>query len=180
MGIVMGENVNKITIGNLTFENPQIISLYGILPDEFSEVHGTKYDSIEIKSRSNPLASYGGSTARTIDFTFDIHEDYLDEFEGGNMKANITDYVNKIKSITYPRYVETYVVPPRVYIKVADSFRLKGYCNNCNVVWKKPFRDGRYIYATIILSIVETLSISFTADEIFSHQDLARYTMYQG
>lgn len=168
----IGKNVHKMILTNLTFGAPQSISFYGILPDEFSETHQTTFETIEIKSRSNPLASYAGSTARTVDISVKIHEDYLAEFNGGT--ADIRDYVAAIKSITYPEYQGTVVVPPTVLLRIGDFFKIKGYCTSCTITWEKPIRDNHYIVATANFSIAEALSQSYTASEVFTKEDLRR------
>ena len=157
---------------NLTFPAPQSVSFYGILPDEFTETHSTNFESIDIKSRSNPLASFAGSSARTSDISFDIHEDYLAEFNGGT--ADIREFIAAIKSITYPEYQGTIVVPPRILLRVGSFFKIKGYCNSCSITWKKPIRDGRFILASVSISITEALSQSFAASEVFTQEDLRR------
>lgn len=168
----MGNNVHTIILTNLTFPAPQSISFYGIMPEEFTETHSTIFEQIDIKSRSNPLASYAGSTSRTVDISVDIHEDYLAEFNGG--RADIRDFVAAVRSITYPQYQGTIVIPPRVLIRIGNFFKLKGYCNSCSVTWKKPIRNGRFISATLSFSLSEALEQSYTAAEVFTKEDLRR------
>ena len=170
--MLIGKNVHKMVLTNLTFGAPQSISFYGILPDEFSESHSALFDTIEIKGRSNPLAAYSGSSARTVSITVTIHEDYLAEFMGGY--ADIRQFIGAIRSITYPEYRGTLTVPPKVLLRIGQFLKIQGYCSSCTVTWKKPIRDGRFIVADVSFEIVEALTNSYTASEVFSTADLRR------
>ena len=72
----------------------------------------------------------------------------------------------------------TKVIPPRVFITIGGYVKMKGYCTSCSVNWKKPVRDGRFVFCTVTLDITETLSISFSADEVFTMDDMRRYAYY--
>lgn len=170
--MLIGKNVHKMTLTNLTFGAPQSISFYGILPDEFTESHSTNFEQIDIKGRSNPLWAYAGSSARETSITVTLHEDYLAEFMGGS--ADIREFVAAIRSITYPEYQGTMTVPPTILLRIGSFFKMKGICQSCQVTWKKPIRDNRYIVADISISIAEALEDSYTASEVFSMSDLVR------
>lgn len=150
----------------------QHLSFYGVLPDEFTESHTANFEPFDIKSRSNPLASYGSGSARNVSISVDIHEDYLAEFNGGS--ADIREYIAAIKSITYPEYQGTLVVPPKVLLRVGTFLKIQGYCTSCSITWKKPIRDGRFIFATVQFDISEALEQAYSASEVFSMEDLRR------
>lgn len=163
-------NLHKMVLTNLTFPAPQSLSFCGVLPDEFTESHSTNFEPFDIKSRSNPVASYAGSAARTVSITVGVHEDYLSQFG----ISDIRDFVAAVKSITYPEYMGTKVVPPRVLLRIGNFFKMKGYCTDCSITWKKPIRNERYIYADITFSITEAINQAFAASEIFAKEDLRR------
>jgi hypothetical protein len=147
-------------------------------PDDITEAHTANFEQIDIKSRSNPLQAYSGSGARTTDLSFDIHEDDLRVSIGAN--ADIIQFVGQVKALTYPRYQGGVVIPPRVFIKIGDFFRMKAFCGSVNVTWKKPIRNNRYICASLQMSFTEILSLSFTADEVTTGGDLGRYYKFPG
>jgi hypothetical protein len=171
-------NLDMVMIANLTFDPIRTVSFHGMTPDEISESHSTEFEPITIKSRSSPLASYAGSGARTVDLSFDIHEDYLKIYEPKGQYAHIHNFVGRIKALTYPRYSKGIVIPPKCYVMVGEFFRMKAYCNSCNVTWRKPIRHGKYIAANISLSLTEIVYVSFTADEVFDGTDIKRYGDY--
>lgn len=170
--MLIGVNVHNMILTNLTFPAPQSLSFYGMLPEEFTESHATNFEQIEIKGRSSPLASYGGSSARSTEISVLIHEDYLAEFNGG--KADITEYIAQIKALTYPLYKGTLTIPPKVLLRVGDFFSIRGYCANCSITWKLPIRDRHYIQAQASFAISESLPVSYTAEDIFSGADIRR------
>ncbi|AMM44847.1 hypothetical protein SP15_048 [Bacillus phage SP-15] len=165
------QNTNLIILANLAFAPPQTIKFHGIIPEEFNESHSTNFEQVQIQSRSSALASYGGSNSRTANIQFDIHEDYLGEYVG---TKDITEFVAKLKALTYPRYENGVVIPPRCYLKIGSMFRIKGYPESVDINWRKPVRDGRMISATVTINFVEYVSLSWSADQIASGADLGR------
>lgn len=168
--MIIGKNVHKMILTNLTFPSPQSISFYGMLPDDINESHSTNFEPLDIKSRSSQLFSYAGSNSRGVSFGIDVNEDYLAEFNGG--RADIREYMAAIKAITYPIYQGTMVIPPSVLLRCGEFLKIRGFCNSCEISWHKPIRDGHYVNATVNISITETLSKSFAANEIFTMEDL--------
>ena len=164
-------NQHKIILTNLTLGG-QSITLYGILPDEFSESHTAAFTPMDIRSRSGPVFAYSNGGARELSFTFDVHEDYLAAYNGG--KADIREYAAAFKSLTYPEYMGTHVVPPEMLLRVGTFIRFKGFCTSASVTWKRPMRNGRYILATFTLSMQEANRNSFAASEINIGDDLRR------
>jgi hypothetical protein len=178
MASINANSNNLVTIVNTSFNPPRAINFYHMSPDDITESHTAEFEPVVIKSRSNPLAAYSGSGARTTDLSFDIHEDDLRVVMGPS--ADIIQFVGQVKALTYPRYQGGVVIPPRVFIKIGDFFRMKAYCSSVNVTWKKPIRNNRYICATLAMSFSEILSMSFTADEISTGGDLGRYYKFPG
>lgn len=165
-------NLHKIILSNMTFDPPQSITFYGILPDTIMEQHGASFNSMDIQSRSGPLYSYSGGSARTITIEFEVHEDYLAEFNGGY--ADIREYAANFKALTYPEYVKTKVEPPSVLLRVGTFIRLKGVCESSSVTWRKPIRNGRYIVADFSITLNEANANAFAASEILLMDDLRR------
>ena len=161
-----------VTITNMTFSPPQSMTLYGVTPEDISENHSAQFEPMNIMSRSGELFSYTGGDARTVSINFDIHEDYLIEYEGKG--ADIREYIAQIKTLTYPEYAGTNVIPPKIRLRVGKFILFQGVCRSTTVTWKKPVRNGRYIYANCMLEFVESNKYSFAASEIFSMGDLRR------
>jgi hypothetical protein len=184
-----------IMICSHVFPEPRILRFMGIVPDDISESHSTEFEAVAIKSRSSPHAAYGGSTAREISFSFQIHEDYLntalsDDGAIAHQKremqenrrirgdGNLSAFVAEIKHLTYPKYEGYFVYPPKISLKIGDDIMLKGYTTSVSVSWKPPIRNGRYIVAEISLSFVEVLEVSFSAEEIFDRTDIQYFQSY--
>ena len=165
-------NQHKIILTNLTFDPPQSVTFYGILPDDIQEQHSANFTPMEIQSRSGPLFAYSSGTARSISLDFDVHEDYLAEYNGGT--ADIREYAATFKALTYPEYMGTKVVPPSVLLRVGTFIRFKGICTNASVNWQKPIRNGRYLVAKFSLTLEEANDNAFAASEILAMDDLRR------
>lgn len=165
-------NQHKIILTNYTFSPPQSMTFYGILPDDITESHSATFDEMQIQSRSGSLFAYSGGPSRTIDLSIDVHEDYLAEYNGGS--ADIREYAAQFKALTYPEYMESYVIPPSLLLRVGSFILFKGICTSASVVWHKPMRNDRYIYATFTLSLQEANKNAFAASEIMAMDDLRR------
>ena len=57
-------------------------------------------------------------------------------------------------------------------LRIGSFFRIKGYCTNCEIMWRRPIRNNRYICATVNISITEALDYGFAASEIYTKEDL--------
>lgn len=165
-------NQHKIILTNTTFDPPQSITFYGILPDDIQEQHSANFTPMEIQSRSGPLFAYSSGSARAISLDFDVHEDYLAEYNGGS--ADIREYAANFKALTYPEYMGTKVIPPSVLLRVGTFILFKGICTNASVTWQKPIRNGRYILAKFSISLEEANVNCFAASEIFAMDDIRR------
>ena len=165
-------NAHKVILTNLTFDPPESISFYGVLPDSIQEAHQANFQPMDIQSRSGPLFAYSGGSARNITIDIDVHEDYLAEYNGG--KADIREYAALFKALTYPEYKGTKVEPPSVLLRVGSFIRIKGICSSSSVTWEKPMRNGRYIVAKFSVTIEEANQLAFAASEILAMDDLRR------
>lgn len=170
--MLIGKNVHKMILTNMSLDTPVSISFYGMLPEEFTETHSANFEEIDIKSRSSTLASYAGGSARTTEISVNLNEDYLAEFNGGGENYRLDDYVATIKSLTYPMYKGVLVLPPRLRLRIGDFFKIQGFCTSCSVTWRLPIRDGRYINAGVSLSITEARSMALSADQVIQKEDL--------
>ena len=168
--MILGVNVHKMMLTNLTLGHT--LSFYGVLPDTITESHQANFQLVDIKSRSNPLASYDNGSARTVTINVDICEDYISQFNGGY--ADIREFVAKIKALTYPEYYGLIVKAPSVLLRVGTFFRMRGYCTNVEVIWHRPIRDERYLWVTLSFTISEALHKAWKASEIFNQEDMRR------
>jgi len=165
-------NQHKVILTNLTFDPPQSITFYGLLPDEIAETHTANFQNMDIQSRSGQLWSYSGGNSRELSISITVHEDYLAEYMGG--KADIRDYAATFKALTYPEYEGTKVKPPSILLRVGSFIKFKGICTSATVTWKKPIRNDRYIVADFNINLVEANSNAFAASEIYVKDDLRR------
>lgn len=165
-------NQHKVILTNLTFDPPLSMSFFGILPDDIRESHSANFEQMTIMSRSGQLQSYSGGNNRTTDISITVHEDYLAEYMGG--KADIREFAAQFKALTYPEYMDSKVIPPRILLRVGKFFQFHGVCTESSVTWKKPMRNDRYICADFSISLMETNSNAFAASEILAMDDLRR------
>lgn len=165
-------NQHKVILSNTTFDPPQSMTFYGVLPDDIAETHTANFEPMNIVSRSGQILAYSGGSNRELSINITVHEDYLAEYMGG--KADIREYAAQFKALTYPEYTDVAVIPPSILLRVGTFIQFKGVCTSATVTWKKPIRNGRYIIADFSLSLQETNSNSFAASEILVMDDLRR------
>ena len=148
------------------------MTFYGMLPDSIQESHGANFEPMTIVSRSGQILSYSGGSNRELSLTIEVHEDYLASYNGG--KADIREYAALFKTLTYPEYLDSKVVPPSLLLRVGSFIKFKGVCTNASVNWMRPMRNNRYIRAEFNISLTEANSVAFAASEIFTMDDLRR------
>lgn len=142
------------TIVNLT--NGHVINLTHV-PEEIEDANSASFSETNILGRSAPVLGYDGSGPRNVTFTLQLHDDYCPQ---GIKKA-----VHELKSLTYPKY-GNYIQAPRCYVRIGDFLRITGVCEDVSVGWKKPYRDGVFVYADVSLSFKAALEVPFSVDEV--------------
>lgn len=127
------------------------------IPDELEDSNSSSFSEINIQGRSTPVLAYDGSGPRNVTFTLQLHDDYC--------RLGIKQTVDLLKSLTYPRY-STYILPPRCYIRIGETIRMTGVCEDVTVNWKKPYRDNKFVYAEVSLTFKSALEVPFSADDV--------------
>ena len=121
-------------------------------PEQLNDTTSINYQSTTILGRSAPIYTYGGSGPRSVDFSFKLHRDMMDQINttphsainlnsGMELFSADTDLAKKLQrkdyleimikelqSIALPNYVasEKMVNPPLVSIRIGDELFIKG------------------------------------------------------
>ncbi len=163
------QDLGQLFIMNLN--TGSVIKLDGLFPNDLSENQTANFEGVSIKGRSSEFAIYSGGTSRTVNLSFELHEDYLGGYLG---IYDIRQMVSLLKATAFPIYESSgAIIPPRIYLRVADTIIInKGYSSGCNVTWKKPIRDGRYIMADVTMDITE---ISKRGLDTYDVANMAQY-----
>lgn len=133
------------------------------IPEEVEEANSSSFSEVNIQGRSSPILGYEGSGPRTVSFTIQLHDDYCPE--------GIVKTVQKLKALTYPYYAPSLIRPPKCYVRLGNFLKIIGVCNDVSVNWKKPYRDGVFIYADVSLSFKGAVEFPFSADEVEGGRD---------
>lgn len=167
---------------NLYPINAHIRALYGSgvnidltvlgLPDEIDDSYSANFTQTDMLGRSSPPINYGNGGPREINFSIFVREDLVPDGE------DITEVVNKFRSLSYPEYVKGVVIPPELIVRMGDMFSIRAVCNNVAVSWEKPYgttSEGNtaYYQAEISLSFQESVGqdVSYSASEVMSGRD---------
>lgn len=163
------QNLGPIIIVNLN--TGKEIHLDGLFPEDLSEEQSVSFEDITIRGRSSGFSAYSGGGSRTTTIIFTLHEDYL----GGYMGIDdIREVVSLLKATIFPVYENSgAIIPPRVYLRIGDTINFKrAYVTSCNVTWKKPIRNGRYIVADVNMGVTEILKVAL---DTFDVEDMVPY-----
>lgn len=101
------------------------------------------YENRDAVIDPNLILKNGESSANEFDFSLGEKENLR---FGNSYSATIsrsvvkivTDYLNAIKALAYPRYDNGIVTPPSCYISISNNFRFVGVCTNVNISHKGP------------------------------------------
>jgi len=132
-------------------------------PDQITDKLTSTFSSQNALSRSAPVFSYSNSGPRTVDFSFQLHRDMMNEANMGvsNVFKDLgDDYVDAIikqlQAIALPNYhaVNKEVQPPMVAVRLGDELFIKGVVSNgISVEYVKPLLTNNK-YAVVNISFV--------------------------
>lgn len=117
-------------------------------------------------SSSSPIVGYGGGGERTLSFTLNLHRD---TFEGGSEKAVSDAYQDALDffdALNYPVYNAGGVTPPMCQCSLGNSMNIKGYASTTYSLNLPIDQFGRYMSASVRVTITEVVNVSWDAIEI--------------
>jgi hypothetical protein len=119
-----------------------------VLPESLAYSYSPNFQTQNLLGRLSPIYLYTGGSKKSYSFSIDIHEDILDKTK----YKNITEFVDQVKSLSYPRLTTSGTLElAKVYFQLGE---ISGYgIVNTSTKWNKPFRNGRYVMATISFDI---------------------------
>lgn len=137
------------------------------IPDTITDTLQANYQSTSLLSRSAPIFTYSNSGPRSVQLSFRLHRDMMQDINYGKSNFNVElgdDYVDtlikKIQAMALPRYdSDTKLVdPPIVAIRLGNEVFIKGVISGqISVAYSGPINYNRKY------SLVD---IGFTVNEI--------------
>lgn len=116
------------------------------IPQNVTYKYTSNFAAQAALSRTSPLFIYENGSDKVYSFTLTLHEDTQNII---STYGSLNNLIELIKSLSYPdeQFNDTY-------------FQLGEITGtgivNTSIVWKKPFRDGRYIMADVTFNIILT------------------------
>lgn len=152
-----------------------------LYPDEVTETISTNWSKQKILGRSSEIAAYAGTDLKTVNFSFDLHRDFLTgsysapaskikDALSGTSKSQIAGhqvqsdsgpfgtrswYVNMNKMLQmscYPQYLGSGMIPPTTYF-IFGQMILKGFVDSYSTTWKKPILNTFYGWNSVQLTM---------------------------
>ena len=77
----------------------------------------------------------------------------------------VTDYLNALKALAYPKYTNGLVTPPSCYISIANNFRFVGVCTGVTITHSPPILINCY-------NIKKGMSVDRSTDPNLSGQQI--------
>jgi hypothetical protein len=123
-----------------------------LIPDTLAESYSSRIVTQSPFGVAHPINYYVGGDSKSLSFSFDMHEDLH------NVNGSIYELLERLKDMSRAKVINQLLKAPLVYFQLGTQFAGLGHIN-VNYDYKKPFRNGRYIYVSC--------SISFTFHEEF-------------
>lgn len=153
-----------------------------LYPDEVSESISANWTNQKVLGRSSPLAAYSDTSLKSVNFSIDLHRDFLtgsfshtastlSNIQGateqysqvaGNQKQSDAGpfktrswYINMNKMLQmscYPQYTQNGLIPPTTYF-VFGQMILKGFVTSYQTTWKKPIINTFYAWNSVSISM---------------------------
>ena len=133
--------------------------IFGISPEEITESVSAQFDEADVRGRSSPFKQYSQSGPKSVSFTISLYADYC--------PMGIAQTVSAIKALVYPQYSDV-IEAPHSYFKLGKFIAIDGIVSSVSVTWKKPFRDGYYLFADVSIDMDEVRSVAQSAKEVES------------
>lgn len=135
-------------------------------PDSIADSMGSTFNSENMLSRSSPIFSYAYSGPRTVQISFDLHRDMMDDVNYNSSNVTLEegqDYIDALisalQSIAVPKYNLTnkLVEPPLVSLRIGKELFIKGIVSGAiNKTSTKPIlSNGKYARVNIVFTITE-------------------------
>lgn len=135
-------------------------------PDNITDNMQSSFSETTALGRSAPVFTYGNSGPRSIQLSFQLHRDLVDDINMGKSNVKLgrgEDYVDNLihalQSIAVPKYnlSNKAVEPPLVAIRLGNEIFIKGVVTGgIGVTYNKPIlSNDKYAQVTITLSIYE-------------------------
>lgn len=145
-------------------------------PESITDNMESNFSSQNALSRTAPVFSYNNSGPRTVQVTFKLHRDMMNEInaassnvkfnEGSDVITSIKDdyidvLIKKLQSIALPRYQASNkaVNPPSIAIRFGNDIFIKGVVasGGVSVSYDLPIlANNKYAQVTISFSVSET------------------------
>lgn len=113
------------------------------IPTDLSESYQTNYSSTDINGRSAPYQTYGGNGSRSLNYNVHLYEDLCSGEYG-----SLGDIVRKLKSLVYPRYNGSIVIPPYCFLKFGDMVTCYAIMESINFAWGEVILEGKGNFAS--------------------------------
>ena len=145
----------------------QTLIVLPTFPESIIDSMPASYTSTPIMGRSAPIYSYSGSGPRSIDLSFKLHRDMMNQvntdisipdisdasilnsYQALQKKLARKDYmellINELQSIAFPNYAaaEKMINPPMVSVRIGDEIFCKGVVNGgVNVTYSGPILNN--------------------------------------
>jgi hypothetical protein len=135
-------------------------------PDSITDQMGSTFTQTTALGRSAPIFTYTGSGPRSIQVTFNLHRDLMDDINLENLSPQLAegeDYVDSLikalQAIALPKYtaVNNVVEPPIVAIRFGNEIFIRGIVDSgVTVTYEKPIlNNDRYARVTVAFTVSE-------------------------
>lgn len=138
-------------------------------PESISDNLQAQWSPTTPLARSAPIQSYSSSGPRSVDFSFKLHRDFMNQvnYQKSNMIIPKNDdyfdtVINCVQALSVPVYTDAskMVNPPLVAVRIGDQIFCKGIMQNASLSYGLPIietRNGiKYATADLGFTIVET------------------------
>lgn len=135
-------------------------------PDSITDSMNSSFSQQNALSRSAPVWTYSNSGPRSVQLSFKIHRDLMDDVNIGASNIILQDgedytdtLINKLQSIALPKYNlnNKAVEPPLIAVRLGEDIFIKGIVNGgISVTYNKPImNNNKYAVVDITFTVYE-------------------------
>ena len=137
-------------------------------PDKMSNSMSANWSDTSIVGRSSPISSYTNTNYRETSFSFTLHRQMSNSFNGQvpkTINSNIETILKCLQASVYPEYSGS-GLKPTLATFVFGSHRMHGIIKSVSFSWKKPVIDGKYQVVDVSINLTEVPSTVYGVSDL--------------
>jgi hypothetical protein len=131
---------------------------YFVPPESMTDSNRASFGVSTPLGRPNPIFTWNGSGARSVDFNIPLHTDMMKILRPGDIIDSVEEMKNTIETVCLPSYsqAQKMINPPVVTVNIKKQLTITGVVNgSVSKTYSGAWRNGKQLMCTIAFTVSE-------------------------